>query len=263
MWASGLRNTFSLHLHTNGNVYATDNGPNKNFGMFSTNCNGGQKASKNIPDKLFKVQPGKWHGHPNINRKQCVFGGTQVEPLKSNLQSSTNGILEYRSNTFGGKIKGDLFIVKFAVNGEGKMSRAQLDAAGNIKPNGFTNLFLGKSGLAIVEGPRGEMVMPRVYQSSILVAKPSYPVPVVTTLISVLPNRGSAGGGTTIQISGHHFGATPKVTIGGQQCLNIKALDKDTLTCVTPKGKPNSKVAISVTGTKGIATSIGSDYWYF
>ncbi len=244
-------------------MYATDNGPNKNFGMFSTNCNGGQKASKNIPDKLFKAQFGKWHGHPNINRKQCVFGGSQVQPLKANLESSTNGILEYRSNTFGGKIKGDLFIVKFAVNGNGKMSRAQLDEAGDIKPNGFTNIFLGKSGLAIVEGPRGEMLMPRVYQSSILVATPVYPTPSVTTLISVLPNRGSAGGGTTIQISGHHFGNAPKVKIGGKPCLNVKSLDKDTLTCVTPNGTPNSKVPVSVTGTKGTSSSKGSDYWYF
>ncbi len=263
-YATGFRNTYSLEYHTNKKLYATDNGPNQNFGLFSTDCVGGSKASKNIPDKLLLVQPGKCHGHPSINRGECVFEDPKcVQPLIGNLQSSTNGILEYRSNTFGGKIKGDLFIAKFAVNGDGKLSRAQLNPSGTIKTNGFTNVFFSKSGLAIVEGPRGEMVMPRVYQSSILVAKPQYPVPATTTLISVMPRRGPAGGGAKVLLTGHKFGTSPTATFGGKACTNVDVIDADTFTCVTPVGAPNTQVSVVVTGSAGVSISPGTDYWYF
>lgn len=199
-----------------------------------------------------------------MNRKQCVFEGSgAVKPLLKNLQSSTNGVHEYRSNTFNEKIKGDLFIAKFAVNGNGKLSRAQLDGSGNIKTNGFTNFFFGQSGLAIAEGPRGILTMPRVYQSSVLVAVPKYPVPDNTQVISVLPNRGPAGGGATIHVSGHHFGNNPIAKIDGKPCTNVKALDWDTFTCLTPPGGFNKKVKVTVTGQKGTWTSSTFDYWYF
>jgi len=122
-------------------------------------------------------------------------------------------------------------------------------------------MFLGKSGLAIVEGPRGELVQPRVYQSSILIAKPQYPYPAQTTVIGVLPNRGPAGGGATIQISGHHFGNNPSVKVGGKPCTNVIVINAGTLTCVTPNG--GGKVGISLSGSKGTWTSSGTDYWYF
>lgn len=263
-YATGFRNTFSMMYTTKRKLYATDNGPNKSFGIFSTNCNGGNTASKTIPDKLHLVQPGKWHGHPSINRGECVFEGSgSVKPLKSNLQSSTNGVHEYRANTFGGKLKGNLFIAKFAITGNGKLSRAQLASDGSIKTNGFTNIFLSNSGLNIAEGPRGELIMPRVYQSEIIVARPTYLKPKNTFFLSVMPNRGPASGGATVLISGHLLGMAPVAKFGGKVCSDVKVIDDDSFTCVTPTGSPDSQVDVSVDGSVGVSTSDGIDYWYY
>ena len=35
VFAPGLRNSFGLTMHSNGNLYGTDNGPNAGYGMFT------------------------------------------------------------------------------------------------------------------------------------------------------------------------------------------------------------------------------------
>ncbi|PXF47087.1 Malectin-A [Gracilariopsis chorda] len=265
VYASGLRNTFGMTVHTNGKLYATDNGPNKNFGDFSTNCFGGSKSSGSMPsvlkDKLYLIEPGKYHGHPNLNRKECVpYPPSAVQPLISNLQSSSNGIVEYRSNTFGGAIKGDLFISKFTGQHEGRVS--QVKVGSNGKNIGYAPIFLGFSGLNVVEGPRGEFIMPRVYKSEVVIAKPSYPAPAVTFLLGVHPKQGPAMGGTKVLITGHNFGFTPQATFGGKACTNIDVHDDDSFTCITPPNPKNTQVSVKVVGSAGTSPSYGSDYWY-
>lgn len=262
VYASGLRNTFGMTLHTNGKLYAVDNGPNAGFGDFSTNCFGGKVAAKNIPDKLFLVQPGKWHGHPNLNRKECAFyPASAVQPLISNVQSSTNGIIEYRSNTFGGDIKGNLYMSKFSVQTNGLVAQVKLSADGT-KQVAYAPNFLGFSGLSLVEGPRGELVMPRVYQGEIVVANPSYPAPKVTFMLGVIPRQGPASGGTKVLISGHNFGGSPQATFGGKKCTNVVSIDSESFTCITPPNSKNQKVSVVVQGAAGNSPSYGSDYWY-
>lgn len=39
VFAAGLRNPYDLVLHSNGKIYATDNGPNDGYGFVSTSCN--------------------------------------------------------------------------------------------------------------------------------------------------------------------------------------------------------------------------------
>ncbi|CAN8062478.1 unnamed protein product [Agarophyton chilense] len=265
VYASGFRNSFGMTLHTNGKLYATDNGPNKNFGDFSTNCFGGTKPSDSMPeallDKLFLVEPGKYHGHPNLNRKECVpYPSSAVQPLISNLQSSANGIIEYRSNTFGGEIKGNLFISKFTGQHSGRVSQVKLGADG--KNVGYAPIFLGFSGLNVVEGPRGELVMPRVYKSEVVIAAPTYPSPDVTFLVGVHPKQGPALGGTKVLVTGHNFGFTPKATFGGKACTNVDILDDESFTCITPSNAKNTQVAVEVVGSAGTSPSYGTDFWY-
>ncbi|CDF34643.1 unnamed protein product [Chondrus crispus] len=262
VYASGLRNSFGMTLHTNGKLYALDNGPNAGFGDFATNCVGGKKSAQNTPDKLFVVQPGKYHGHPNLNRKECAhYPPSAVQPLIGNIKSSTNGIIEYRSNTFGGDIKGNLYLSKFSVQNNGQVAQVKL-SAGGTKVAGYASNFLGFSGLSLVEGPRGELIMPRVYQAEIVVAKPSYPAPKVTFMLGVMPRHGPASGGTKVLISGHNFGNSPQATFGGKKCTNVVSIDDDAFTCITPSQSKNQKVPVVVQGAVGNSPSYGSDFWY-
>lgn len=264
-YATGLRSSFGMEYHTNGHLYATDNGPNKKFGEFSTNCVGGKKPDQTLPDKLFKVSPGKCHGYPNINRGECVFNDPKcVQPLIANLQSSTNGVLEYRSNTFQGKFKGNLFLSKYATHsGEGRLTRVQLNGQGNVAENGLTQVFFPKSGLSITEGPRGEMIMPRVQKGHVLVLTPSYKAPAKTAVISVMPRRGPSTGGTTVLVTGHNFGTTPTATFGGKACTNVLSIDSGTFTCVTPALVAAAQVKVVVSGSGGVSSHSGTDYWAF
>lgn len=269
-YATGLRSSVGMKYHTNGNLYATDNGAGKGYmedngvgkGMSSTDCVGGMQPLENRPDKLHKIVPGKCHEHPNINRGECLFDDPQcVQPLLGKLVPSVNGVLEYRSNTFQGIFKSNLFLAKFAGMDDGGVIRVQLNKAGTVKKNGFTEKFFPKSGLAITEGPRGEMVMPRLQQGEVLVLRPIYEAPAKTALISVLPRRCPAAGGSRVLITGHRFGMKPKATFGGIPCKNVKLIDADSFTCVTPALRSNSQVSVVVSGSAGVSSNRGTDFW--
>ena len=275
LYAPGFRNTFGARYHTNGWLYAMDNGPNKNFGKFSSNCFGGSFPDKNTPDRLFKVQPGKCHGHPNINRgkndkdpKQCVFRSNScVKPLIDNVKSSTNGVLEYRSNVFNGAYKGNLFLTKFADSGskKGLIARVILQDNGNVKQ--FTQNFWGDSGLSIDEGPRGEIVMSRVFKKSFLVLKPVCSgTPSGPYLIGVHPKKGPATGNHKVLISGFGFGTNPKpkAFFGSKPCTKVTTIDSQSFTCFTPSGVANTQVKVKVVSSNGSENmqKTGPDYWY-
>ncbi len=272
IYASGFRNSLSGTVHTNGEYYLTSNGPNQGFGEFSTNCRGGQAPAKNLPDRLYKVDEGECHGHPNLVRgatepEECVIDGPGcVLPLLSNLKPSTNGILEYRSNVFGRRLKGNLFLTRFSdtANKKGQIARVILDGDGNVATNGFTNLFRGDSGLNIVEGPRGEMIMPRVFKTSFYVLKPLCGKVTTTYLIGVHPKRGPAAGGHRVMITGFNFGSRPRAMFGPEPCTHIRVIDDEAFTCVTPPSVENTQVKVVVNGTFGenIPTE-GADYWYW
>lgn len=272
VFAPGFRNTFGMSLHTNGALYALDNGPNGGFGELSTDCVGGFTKAASTPDLLHKVQPGKCHGHPNLHRGtrgaplECVFRNPAcVKPIVSNLQSSTNGIIEYRSNIFGSKAKGNLFLSKYTSSNEGRVSRVILNGAGNVASNGVTQIFHPKSGLGLVEGPRGELIMSRVFKGEFFVLVPNYsPIPTVPFFIGVLPRRGPAGGGTRTLISGHNFGTAPSATFGGKPCTVVQVIDGDSFSCLTPSGAAGKQVPVVVTGAGGgKASGVGTDFWYF
>ena len=274
IYATGLRNSFSGEFHTNGNLYVTDNGPNQGFGAFSTDCNGGKTFARNVPDRLIKVEEGKCHGHPHIPRgkagdaNQCVYNSSNcVKALLTNLQSSTNGVLEYRSNLFRGKMKTDLLLAKFSdtANKVGKITRVKLNRFGTIAQNGVTSQFESDSGLSLVEGPRGEIIMSRVFKRSFIVFKPICAKPVRTTfLIGVHPKRGPADGAHKVLITGYNFGKVPTAKFGDLPCTEVEVIDEDSFTCFTPPGVENTQVKVIVVGIAGenVPTK-GSDYWYW
>lgn len=128
VFASGLRNPYDLVLHSNGRIYATDNGPNAGLGGSSTSCTTEDPdpwaPDTRGPDELNLIEAGDYYGQPNRNRarfdaRQCVYhnglDGSGVDwtgPIDL-LPISSNGLAEYTSAEFGGKLAGDLFYVSF------------------------------------------------------------------------------------------------------------------------------------------------------
>jgi len=102
---------------------------------------GGYRVGTTQRDWLFKVEKDGYYGHPNPARCEWVMNGgnptsfadgaaevasyavgTQPDPnykgwaYDFGLNKSPNGMIEYRSNTFGGALKGKLLVVRFSNN---------------------------------------------------------------------------------------------------------------------------------------------------
>ena len=133
VYASGLRNTYDFVHHSNGSIYAADNG----LGVTGTyppkptpDCTGLADASQHNPgeqpDILNRLQQGKYYGHPNPYRNECVFkdGSKQgvspppnyVPPIHSiGNNTSSNGTIEYKGDAFCGDLRGDLMIANYSL----------------------------------------------------------------------------------------------------------------------------------------------------
>lgn len=122
VYASGQRNSFDITLHSNGNLYATDNGPNNGYGRRSTGCAVGNDASDPAErDKLNLIVNGGYYGHPNrkrgsIDSKQCVWQSPNNKtssiykaPILI-LPSSMNGLIEFQTNHFDGQLRHNLIL---------------------------------------------------------------------------------------------------------------------------------------------------------
>ena len=124
VYAGGLRNPYDLVLHSNGHLYATDNGPNPRAGSASLDC-AGEGEGPWAPDELNLIVRGQYYGHPNRNRgtldpRQCVYHASddvtgRVTPPIATLgySVSANGLAEYTSDAFGGALRGDLIYVEW------------------------------------------------------------------------------------------------------------------------------------------------------
>ena len=145
-YATGLRNAYDFVFHSNGSMYAPDNG----LGVTGTYppsptppCFGlADPALHNPgsqPDELFRIEQGMYYGHPNPYRAECVFkdGSSQgVPPLPNwsppilNLGNSrsANGTIEYTSDAFCGALQGDLLIANYSVGDD--ITRISLSADG-------------------------------------------------------------------------------------------------------------------------------------
>lgn len=272
VYSPGFRNSFGLTLHSNGNFYATDNGPNFSFGAESTSCtaNGGEVGSG---DKVVLVKKGKYYGHPNRNRggSQCTYvddnGKTpdnkdapasfNYEKPWSKIESSSNGIMEYTANTFGGQLRGDLFVSKYASNFDGKLFRFGVNEDGT--KNFGPDQFHGMSGLSIAQGHRGEIMMPKVFQKKVVVLEPQYPEPASLQIVNVAPFRGKKGGGNTILISGHNFGDNPTAKVGTGACIDVKEITATSFKCTAPGGSGLVEVTVTADGATATAPSA---FWY-
>lgn len=152
VFASGLRNTYDFVHHSNGSIYGPNNGlgvtgtfppsaspPCFGFGSTVSYQQGGQNPGDQ-PDGLNRIVQGRYYGHPNPTRNECIFGdGTfqNAQPLPNytppmhvlGLNKSTNGIIEYTDGTkFCGVLKGDMLVANYSVGDD--ITRLKLAADG-------------------------------------------------------------------------------------------------------------------------------------
>ena len=137
-YATGLRNAYDFVFHSNGSMYAPDNGlgvtgtfppspapPCFGYGDPALWTQGGDNPGEQ-PDTLLRIEQGKYYGHPNPYRNECVFGdghfqGVSARPTYQapihnfGMNRSTNGTIEYTSNAFCGELKGNLLFANYSV----------------------------------------------------------------------------------------------------------------------------------------------------
>jgi len=277
VYSAGWRNSFGINIHTNGHIYATDNGASKGFGDMSTSCTEHKSlpGTQNLKDKLAKVVRGKYMGHPNRNRgrsdkKQCKFvpveansGAGYLKPIAT-FESSTNGVVEYTADTFGGQLKGNLILSKFATDqSPGKLFRVQLDDNGQLKENVDHDGLWEASGVSVEITPWGDLLTPRVYQKQIVAVRPDTIRSGGQTFISVMPNRGSHLGGNIVRVAGNNIGNNPVAMFDGVACTDVSMPTSEEFFCTTPKGIRGKGVRVSIVSTSGTTTSAGGvDFKY-
>jgi glucose/arabinose dehydrogenase len=141
VYASGVRNPYDLVLHSNGHMYATDNGPTGAPTSLSCETEGG---ATNPADELNLIEEGNYYGAPNRNRgrfdpRQCVYrdpalpsGPDFTSPIALlPAHCSCDGIAEYASDAFGGAMRGDLIYAGFQNR---RVYRAELAPDGRSAP---------------------------------------------------------------------------------------------------------------------------------
>jgi N-acetylneuraminic acid mutarotase/glucose/arabinose dehydrogenase len=170
-YATGLRNAYDFAFHSNGSMYAPDNG----LGVAGTYppsptppCFGladpALHSPGDQPDVLFRIQEGAYHGHPNPYRDECVFkdGSFQgVAPLPNwtppifdlGNNRSADGTIEYTADAFCGALNGDLLIANFSVGDD--IKRITLSADGLTVLSSETLVAGLADPLPLAQGPDG------------------------------------------------------------------------------------------------------------
>jgi glucose/arabinose dehydrogenase/cytochrome c553 len=188
IYATGLRNAYDLVWHSNGKLYVTLNGsssgkntptsdpsswyyiaPSK---LLKTKRQSKQvvpaitAVSKSQTDRLLNIEKGAYYGHPNPLRYEYVLNGGSAampEAAYQHIQpedhfrtpifdfgqhASPNGIIEYKSDLFEGKLKNTLMIARFNIYHD--VLILELDQTGNQ----IARTFDGKDiGLANLKAP--------------------------------------------------------------------------------------------------------------
>lgn len=153
IYASGIRNAYDLVWHSNGNLYVPTNGSAAGGNTPASESDvrrpdGTTYNGPSVPalshvqqtekDFLFRVEKGGYYGHPNPVRGEFVMNGgnptTTIDPAEViyypvgtlpdpnwrgysfdfHNNTSPNGVIEYKSNVFGGILKGKLLIVRYS-----------------------------------------------------------------------------------------------------------------------------------------------------
>jgi N-acetylneuraminic acid mutarotase len=175
-FATGLRNAYDFTFHSNGLMYAPDNGlgvtgsyppsptaPCLGMANPAPYTQGGHNPGTQ-PDLLVVVEEGKYYGHPNPHRDECVFkdGSYQgVSPLPNyqppiftlGNNSSSNGTIEYQSGVFCSQLQGQLLIANYSVGDDIMHIKLSADGRSVVSSGVLANGF--NDPLPLAQGPDG------------------------------------------------------------------------------------------------------------
>lgn len=136
VWSPGHRNTYGFVLHSNGNMYAIDNGSSEPLPA-SADCETLGPPPENDPDQLNLVVPGGYYGHPNRargadNPEECVYVDPMDEGVEDNMlllvPPSSNAVIEFNgAGAFDGEWDGDLVMAWWS---GGEIRRLELEPDG-------------------------------------------------------------------------------------------------------------------------------------
>jgi IPT/TIG domain/Glucose / Sorbosone dehydrogenase len=268
VFAPGVRNSYSVTIHSNGLMYATDNGPNVEYGPMSTGCNGESTFDKKRDDEIIIVEKGKYYGSPNFKRasffndpRQCVWHGPEspdsinhTAPIITH-QSSIDGITEFHGNHFDGQLRYNLIYIRYgAVN---NIHRVILTPDGraaipSLMKKGLA-MNIGNVGLDITQAPNGNLIEMRYGNSSVYSYAPVEPATTALIAKTCFPRRGRSSGGTTLSIYGVNLNTrSPNVTVtvGGINCPTT-FISSTNVNCILPGGNGTVDVVVR----NGAATS--------
>ncbi len=240
VYASGLRNPYDLVYATNGIIYSTENSANGGFGDVSLDATTQEPypAGKSISDELNIIEEGNYYGQPNRNRGQddprqntyYFFDdpttADHTAPI-AEFTSSTNGIIEYRSNTFGGQLKGNLiaqrwngFLYNVELSEDGRdVSNISLLETDVINDQGVSETKNLLEGLDVITGPGGALISIDHSDGAVYVSTPVDDSITSMVAYDISDWRAPATGGGQFTIGGTNFSgllADTSVTIGGK-----------------------------------------------
>ena len=229
VYSSGLRNAFSLLLTTNDLLYGVENGANGGFGDVSTSATTQEPFPANRhADELNLLQEDSYlgfanrsHGRGADDDRQNVYYGPDeasqngyTAPLATFSRGSTNGLDEYRANSFGGQLKGDILTQK--INYKTEFISLNDDGTQVISQQELNNVA---DSLDVFTAPRGAIVGVDFFEDRITVALPDdASIGNDPTALDIFPWRAPAAGGNTFVVGGDNFGNinNTSVVIGGE-----------------------------------------------
>lgn len=257
LFASGQRNSYGIMLHSNGNLYATDNGPNNQFGDISVSCTEEGKAIPG-PDKLNHIMDGHYYGHANRLRgqndaRQCKWRDFEessddeyTAPI-AKLRSSSNGLCEFATEHFDGQLRGSLLIGRY----KGDVYNIKLKDNGlatEIGKSDYPPTFIDDNGtLDIVQGPDGTLFTVTYKFNKVKYHKPTEESSLHLKVKSTFPRRGPKDGGSTLTIYGDHLYTygVPSVLVGGNLC-SLQAMPSESMIrCTLPAGEGVADIVVS------------------
>jgi len=267
-WCFGIKNTFSGVLHSNGNIYAPDNGPGFGFGKTSISCTETGDEAQAI-DELNLLRKGHYYGHPNRARgrtdpRQCVYhsnmGSTSTADFTAgliNLPSSTDGCIEYTANSFGGQLRTQLILSRFT----GELRNIILSDDGeSVKSANELSKF---GGLNVAMAWDGSLIACDFYGNLLTVITPNEPAPTNLYVVSVFPVRGVVAGGNTLSIWGYNFNGAITVQVAGTPCTDpIVSANGRRVECKVPSGSASLMAPVTVTSDNGQSYTLPRAYRY-
>jgi glucose/arabinose dehydrogenase len=261
VFAAGQRNPLGIVLHSNGNLYATDNGPDVGFGDMAQGCNGQVIDDVEEEDKLNLLVKGGYYGHPNMKRgstdsRQCVWRSPREQSSNgftapiAIVPSSTNGMVEFQSDHFDGQLRGNLITSKYTDG----LYRIILTPDGKgVEPESKVPIELaGDATLDVTQHPDGTLFDARLPSNAIHYYKPVETDTSTVVVKSVYPRRGGVAGGSKLTIYGKNLdkNGNTKVKVGNNDCV-IRSASAKKVECTLPGGSGTVDVSL----TTGVETS--------